>query len=82
MTDLGCGVKPDLHLCRTIHHLGICPEIPKGVEAPKTKQCILINKACLGFLSELQKRFPEEDYKLRSLDKVLMEISRIGNLPN
>jgi hypothetical protein len=75
MADLGCAVKPDLHLCRTIHHLGMCPEIPTSVENPKLEQSIIINLACMELLSELQKRFPEEGYRLRSLDYILMRIS-------
>jgi hypothetical protein len=81
MTDLGCGVKPDLHVCRTIHHLGMCPEIPKGVKVPNKKQCISINFACIELLNELQKRFPSEGHRLRSLDYVLMRISKREILP-
>ena len=75
MADLGCAVKPDLHVCRTIHHLGMCPEIPTSVENPNLEQSIIINLACMELLSELQKRFPEEGYRLRSLDYILMRIS-------
>ena len=81
MTDLGCGVKPDLHVCRTIYHLGMCPEIPKGVKVPNKKQCISINFACIELLNELQKRFPSEGHRLRSLDYVLMRISKRKILP-
>ena len=75
MADLGCAVKPDLHVCRTIHHLGMCPEIPTSVENPNLEQSIIINLACMELLSGLQKRFPEERYRLRSLDYILMRIS-------
>jgi hypothetical protein len=81
MADLGCAVKPDLHVCRTIHHLGMCPEIPKGVKVPNKKQCISINFACIELLNELQKRFPSEGHRLRSLDYVLMRISKREILP-
>ena len=81
LTDLGLAVKPDLHVCRTIHHLGMCPEIPKGVEQPSTKQCISINVACIELLNELQKRFPIEGHRLRSLDYKLMRISKREILP-
>jgi hypothetical protein len=75
LTDFGLVVKPDVHVCRTIRHLGMCPEIPKGVKAPNYKQCISINLACIELLSELQKRFPSEGHRLRSLDYILMRIS-------
>ena len=75
LTDLGYSVKPDLHLCRTIHHLGMCPEISKGVEVPSLEQSIIINLACMELLSVLQKRFPGEGYRLRSLDYILMRVS-------
>ena len=81
MADLGCAVKPDLHVCRTIHHLGMCPELPKGLERPNIKQCISINLACIELLNELQKRFPSEGHRLRSLDYVLMRISMREILP-
>lgn len=81
MADLGCAVKPDLHVCRTIHHLGMCPEIPTSVENPNLEQSIIVNLACMELLSELQKRFPSEGHRLRSLDYILMRISLCGILP-
>ena len=81
LTDFGLVVKPDIHVCRTINHLGMCPEIPTGVKVPNQKQCISINDACIELLNELQKRFPSEGHRLRSLDYKLMRISFCKILP-
>ena len=67
LADMNLAVKPDRHLKRTMKELGFPSEDP-----------IKINEAALKMLDYINDSdFPGAPVKLRYLDKVLMDISRL-----
>ncbi len=73
LTDLGMACKPDLHLCRTIAHLGFGDNLEDRITF---RNAIRINLwvMCLARGAE----GALSPYTLRYTDKILMEISRQG----
>jgi|GEM_PF-5072673 len=79
LTDLGLACKPDLHLVRSVRSLGIAgSNFRSGV--PTTKDAILISEAVATLANQLKKYSPSTT--LRHVDKMLMEFSFRGMLPN
>ncbi|HEV2274243.1 MAG TPA: hypothetical protein VGR96_08760 [Acidobacteriaceae bacterium] len=73
LTDLGLACKPDVHLVRTVRHLGIVLNL-SDQKVPGLTAVIEINCAVRSLLESVYGSFTPQ--KLRYLDKVLMEISR------
>ena len=74
LTDLGLAVKPDLHLVRAVHRLGLLTDIKEN-GVPSEKDAIRISTA----VAKLADQFvggSATPADLRYLDKVLMESSR------
>jgi len=79
LTDLGLACKPDRHLARTVQHLW--PSLNLGErEVPSLSEAIQINQRVRWLVEELDGSFSPA--RLRYIDKILMEISKQGLIPN
>ncbi|HEV2274574.1 MAG TPA: hypothetical protein VGR96_10435 [Acidobacteriaceae bacterium] len=81
-TDLGLGCKPDVHLTKTVHCLGMITDL-KTKEPPSLTDAITINRhvRCLvekleGCVLPERMRHFDKVQRMRYVDKVLMEISK------
>lgn len=74
LTDMGLSVKPDIHLVRAVHRLGLLTDIKEN-GIPSEKAAIGISDAVAKLADQFVggKATPAD---LRYLDKVLMESSR------
>jgi Na+-driven multidrug efflux pump len=68
LTDLGLSIKPDLHVQRSAHHLGLVPQ-----QAAARTTAIAVIDFSKRVASELSQ---DQRSTLREVDKVLMEWSR------
>lgn len=75
LTDLGLGCKPDLHLVRTVRHLGLALDL-KDRKIPSLQESVAINRRVRALLEKLDGSFSPG--RLRYVDKTLMDISRRG----
>lgn len=85
LTDLGLGVKPDLHLRRSAVRMGLLgPEVPSNlpdaeIDARATALDPLVVRAIIAMAPHVQPTaIPGAASALREIDKVLMEWSRQG----
>jgi hypothetical protein len=76
LTDCGLVVKPDVHVVRTCRHLGIWDglAVPSSLK-PASELSDRVKNLCK------EKYGSNKDNSLRYLDKILMEVSRQGLLP-
>lgn len=75
LTDLGLVCKPDMHLVRTVRHLGLTLDI-KDRKVPNLKDSVTINERVRELLGMIDGEI--RPARLRYLDKVLMDISSYG----
>lgn len=75
LTDLGLACKPDLHLVRTVRHLGLSLGLRDRL-VPSLSETITINRWVRSLVEELDGSFSPP--RLRYTDKVMMEISKQG----
>lgn len=85
LTDLGLGIKPDLHLRRSAVRMGLlAPEIPSDlpsceIDSRATEFDPLIVAAIIAMAHHIQPTaIPGGQSTLREIDKTLMEWSRQG----
>lgn len=79
LTDMGLAVKPDLHLVRAVVALGLCAP-PANGRMPSLAEALAINRVIRTLLLRLDGAFTPAG--LRRLDKILMELSMRGALPD
>lgn len=72
LTDLGLACKPDLHLVRTVRHLGMSLDL-RNAKVPNLTDSIIINTRVRELLRLIDGEV--RPARLRYLDKVLMDIS-------
>lgn len=71
LTDMGLAIKPDRHVKNTMKELGL-----------ECEDSIKINEAAGALLDEINaSERANARFELRYLDKVLMDISRVGIIP-
>lgn len=74
LTDLGVACKPDLHLVRAVRHLGMSLDLRSG-QVPNFADAVTINQRVRTLAEAVYGSV--EPVKLRYLDKILMELSRL-----
>lgn len=77
LTELGLAIKPDLHLVRTVRHLGMAVDI-KDAKVPTLRDAIAINQRVRDLVAALDGDVAPS--RLRYVDKTLMDISMFGLL--
>jgi hypothetical protein len=75
LTDLGLACKPDLHLVRTVRHLGMSPDLTDR-EVPSLSDATMINRRVRSLVEKLYGSF--NPARLRYVDKTLMNIFMHG----
>jgi hypothetical protein len=75
LTDLGLACKPDLHLVRTVRHLGLSLDL-KDQKVPTLADAITINRRVRLLVETLYGSVSPA--RLRYIDKTLMDISMLG----
>jgi hypothetical protein len=75
LTDLGLACKPDLHLVRTVRHLGMALDL-RDRKVPSLADSIMINRRVRSLVESLDGSF--DPARLRYVDKTLMDISMRG----
>lgn len=75
LTDLGLACKPDLHLVRTIHHLGMAMNL-RNSGVPNIADALTINHRVRSLIEAIDGSFSPA--RLRYVDKTLMDISKLG----
>jgi hypothetical protein len=73
-TDLGVACKPDLHLVRAVRHLGMSLDLRNG-QVPNFADAVTINHRVRALADAVYGSV--EPMRLRYLDKILMELSRL-----
>jgi len=73
LTDMGLAAKPDLHVVRTLKHLGYKLKVRDGA-APSEREAIEINQIVSSLVRAVDGRVKGK--RLRYFDNVLMEVSR------
>jgi hypothetical protein len=72
LTELGLTCKPDLHLVRTVRHLGMSLDL-RDMKVPRFADAVTINRRVQALAEAVYGS--AEPARLRYLDKVLMELS-------
>ena len=75
LTDLGVACKPDLHLVRAVRHLGMSIDL-RNDQVPRFADAVTINQRVRALANAVYGAV--EPMRLRYLDKVLMELSRLS----
>lgn len=75
LTDLGLACKPDLHLVRTVRHLGMSVDLVDK-KVPSLTDAVTINRRVRSLVEALDGTFTPS--RLRYIDKTLMDISMRG----
>jgi hypothetical protein len=75
LTDLGLACKPDLHLVRTVRHLGMALDL-RDRKVPSLADSMMINRRVRSLVESLDGSF--DPARLRYVDKTLMDISMRG----
>lgn len=72
LTDLGLACKPDIHLSRTVRHLGMSLDL-RDAKVPTFADAVTINERVRALAEAVYGKVTPA--RLRYLDKVLMELS-------
>jgi hypothetical protein len=75
LTNLGLACKPDLHLVRTVRHLGMSLDL-RDQKVPSLADAITINRRVRSLVEKLDGSLSPS--RLRYVDKTLMDISSRG----